>query len=104
MKKEIWKKIDFTDCYLVSNLARVKSLARFVKCGPNDGGFRQVRESFLSSYICKQTGYPQVNIHRKKFNVHRLVAKAFLGDPFVGAQVNHKNGDRADSRLQNIEW
>ena len=38
----------------------------------------------------------------KSFLVHRLIAVAFLGD--CDLQVNHKNGDRSDNRLENLEW
>ncbi len=37
--------------------------------------------------------------------VHRLVALAFLGPPPTPAhEVNHKNGIRSDSRVENLEW
>lgn len=38
----------------------------------------------------------------KRFYIHRLVAEAFLGDP-SGLQVNHKNFNRADNTLKNLE-
>lgn len=91
--------------YMVSDQARVKSLARMVPCGPNGGGQRYIEEKILNPFICKQTGYHQVGFRRKKQNVHRLVAFAFLGPPPDSrSQVNHKNGLRADSRLANLEW
>ena len=40
----------------------------------------------------------------KRFTVHLLVARAFLGQAPTGKQVNHKNGIRNDSRLENLEY
>ena len=36
--------------------------------------------------------------------IHRLVAAAFLGERPEGMQVNHKNGNKQDNRLENLEY
>lgn len=40
----------------------------------------------------------------KTFSVHRVVAQAFLNQHLGQVQVNHKNGNKDDNRLENLEW
>ena len=66
------------------------------------------REGILKAYIHGK-GYLRVNLYDregkcKKHYVHRLVALMYL-DPIQGKnQVNHKNTNKADNRLENLEW
>lgn len=56
-----------------------------------------------------QAGYPRIDIKLdgsvKTVQVHRLVARAFLGEPpFKDATVDHINGIRHDNRVENLRW
>ena len=50
-------------------------------------------------------GYPTVYLaNRKAVNVHRLVASAFIGERDGSADVNHKDGDKQNNAVENLEW
>lgn len=55
------------------------------------------------------SGYAQINLTTesgpRRFSVHRLVAMAWLGEPpSDDHRVNHKNGNKHDNRVDNLEW
>ena len=57
--------------------------------------------------IMKQTrchNYYKVNLCGRGVLVHRLVASTFIPNPENKGQVNHKNGDTFDNRVENLEW
>ncbi len=104
--KEIWKNVKgYEGLYQVSNKGRVKSLARNAKCG--DNRFRRKKEILLKNSI-RNTGYLYVcllkNGKRKPMLIHRLVANAFIPTNNNRLQVNHKNLNKTDNSLNNLEW
>lgn len=49
-------------------------------------------------------GYLQIRLDRKNRYIHRIIAQTFLPDDLGRPHVNHKNGDKTDNRVENLEW
>jgi len=58
---------------------------------------------FLKPYRCTR-GYEQQSLDGKKQFIHRLVALTYLPNPQNKDFVNHKNGNKSDNRVSNLEW
>ena len=70
-------------------------------CRPCRGqtGWRRLKASPM------QNGYPIVSLYgRIQRTVHSLVLEAFVGPSPAGMEVRHKNGNRGDARLDNLEY
>lgn len=106
MSKERWRwVVGYEGLYMVSDEGRVMSVPRIVDKG------RTGKHSIPGIEIRPQkqnSGYLFVCIYKgdggKQFLVHRLVARAFIGTPDGGQEVNHKNGDKHDNSTENLEW
>lgn len=103
---EIWKDIEgYEGLYQVSNLGRVKSLAR--TCKSKGNGIRDVTERIRKTTI-NNCGYVMVSLHKdkkiKNCAMHRLVANAFIDNPNNLPQINHKDGDKTNNQSDNLEW
>lgn len=98
--KEIWKDLKgFEGIYQVSNLGRVKSLSRVVRCNK---GTTRLPEKIMKGQR-NHDGYVRYQIGNRKIFGHRLVMETFC--PIDGRyEVNHKNLDKADNRICNLEW
>lgn len=106
--KEIWKDIpDYENIYQASNLGRIRT-------NPNKTtyttrhGIRHWKTRILKGRGNNYQTGARVNLWKngkpKDFLVARLVAITFLGYPKDGETVNHKDGNRLNNNIENLEW
>ncbi len=98
---EEWRDIEgFDGFYQISNTGKVRSQGD--NRGNKSGKWR------LRSLSANHDGYLKVRLIRKDKDrtcrVHILVAKAFITNPNNFNTVNHKDGDKTNNNVDNLEW
>lgn len=89
---EIWKTIqDYGGLYQVSNTGKVRDLKNHIKSVYKNN----------KGYICLSLYYNGKTYHP---TIHRLVAKAFIPNPNNYEQVNHKDCNKENNSVENLEW
>ena len=96
--KEEWRDIKgYEGLYQVSNLGRVKSL-----------NYKNTGKEEILSNIPRKDGYSIAGLSKnsksKPFYVHRLVALHFIPNPNNLPQVNHKDENKENNKVSNLEW
>ena len=101
---EIWQDVKgFEGFYQISNLGNLKSLERVVR---NVNGTRVVPEQLMK--FTTRSGYYNVILRkygqRHSRQIHRLVAEAFIPNPQGHPIVNHKDFNKKNNCVENLEW
>ena len=90
----------FEGMYQVSNLGRVRSLDRIDCAG------RKLRGAPIAFNVYK--GYRGVWLNKDSKGtyrrIHRLVGETFIPNPEGKRTINHKDGDKSNNRVSNLEW
>jgi hypothetical protein len=106
MKNEIWKDVaGYVGYYEVSNYGKVRSVDRYVN---NHKGERALRKGKVLTDTLDDKGYVRYTFRmgksKKMKRGHRLVAEAFIPNPNQYTIINHKDGNKANNHISNLEW
>lgn len=93
--EEIWKPIkNYEKLYEISNYGNIKSLI-------------YKKEKILKPYMTS-TGYYKIDLRKNNIRkirpIHKLVAETFIDNPNNLSEVNHKDGDKTNNKVWNLEW
>lgn len=105
-KTERWLPVaGFEGLYEVSDRGRVRSIDHTTV--DTNGVRKRIKGRVLNSNA-QSTGYLNVHLsngpNKKTVRVHRLVAEAFIPNPHGLPEVNHKDEDVTNNRVDNLEW
>lgn len=96
-ENEVWKNVVGYNKYLVSSYGRIKNL-----------DYKRSGKDMMLSPGKIRNGYLVVvlsqNAVRKTCLLHRLIAEAFIPNPNHLPQVNHKDGNKTNNYISNLEW
>lgn len=98
---EIWKDIkNYKGKYQISNMGRIKSIEHTII--RKNGNKLLIKEKILKQSINK--GYYHITLQGKCFRVNRLVAETFIPNPNNLPCVNHKDENKLNNNVENLEW
>lgn len=98
LPKQIWKDIEgYEGKYQVSNTGKVRSL-----------NYRHTGKTKVMRQYTDKDGYKNITLRtngkRKVYFIHRLVAQAFLPNPNNYPIINHKDENKTNNAVWNLEW
>lgn len=92
--------------YQIDESGNVYSLSRDVVCSK---GILRKRKLLKLRQHKNHKGYQMVSLYdsnqlKKGYSVHRLVAITYIPNVEILAQINHKDGDKQNNHVSNLEW
>lgn len=110
MEQEIWKTVDGFEGYEVSNLGFVRSKKRIITIHRKPRAYTRRQNEIILTPNVDKDGYFGVTLYNNQskkgvhFRISRLVAMAFIPNPNNLPLVNHKDLNRKNNVVNNLEW
>lgn len=105
---ENWKDICGFPSYQVSSLGRVRALGKYVNSHRGETKFKKFYKGRIKTKKIDGCGYCftdlWINGKMKQFKIHRLVGEAFINHPDCFKQINHKDGNKLNNNVSNLEF
>ena len=103
-----WKDIaGYEGIYQINEYGFIKSLSRVVKNNGSYSGSIRKKERILKHSI-NRYGYCVITLQKngvRQFKlIHRLVSETFISNPNKYKEVNHKDLDKSNNHISNLEW
>lgn len=101
--KEIWIDVDgYEGRYQISNLGNVRSTYRYYRNSIKFENKQVTATKDASGYLQILVVKPSGETSSEK--IHRLIAKAFIPNPKNYPCINHKDEDKTNNKISNLEW
>ena len=84
----MWKNIPNIENYQVNNLGNIRNIKT---------------KKILNAWV-QNTGYLTVTLNRNKYSIHRIIAQTFIPNPNNLPIINHKDGNKLNNKVENLEW
>ena len=102
---EEWRGIDgYEDVYEVSNYGQVRSKDHYTTQVMKGTKCKHFYKGKVLTCVTDHYGYKVVVIDGKQKKVHQLVARAFIPNPNGFEIINHKDENRSNNNVENLEW
>lgn len=103
MITEEWKL--FNEFYMVSNFGNVKTIGRNVfQKHIGDRWFPEKSVAITDNGRGYKLFSTAINKKRKNYYLHRVVADLFIPNPNAFPEVNHKDANKSNNHVSNLEW